>query len=139
MKRVIIATLVAAGAALIVSRPASSGQNLQLDTGRALFATYCASCHGAHASGDGPMTSQLRSHPTNLTQYTVKNHGVFPAERLRRIIDGTDSSVRAHGSMEMPIWGDAFHKRDGLSREEADARIEAIVRYLGAIQERWAH
>jgi mono/diheme cytochrome c family protein len=139
MKRVIIATLVSAAAAFAFSRPAASGQNPQVENGRALFTTYCASCHGIHASGDGPMASALRSHPTNLTQYTVKNHGLFPAERLRRIIDGTDQTVRSHGSMEMPVWGDAFRKRQGLSREEADARIEAIVRYLGAIQERWAH
>jgi hypothetical protein len=85
------------------------------------------------------MVRQLRSRPTNLTQYSVRNHGAFPAERLHRIIDGTDASVRSHGSMEMPVWGDAFRKRQGLSREEADARIDAIVRYLGAIQERLAH
>jgi mono/diheme cytochrome c family protein len=152
MKRVFIATLVAASAALAFAPlalneaqgaeskgAATSVQNPELETGRSLFVTYCASCHGVHASGDGPMAAQLRSHPTNLTQYTVSNHGVFPAERLRRIIEGTDQSVRSHGSMEMPVWGDAFRKREGLSREEADARIEAIVRYLGAIQARWAH
>ena len=139
MTRVIIATVVAVAAALALSSQKVSGQNPQLDTGRTLFATYCATCHGVHASGDGPMAAQLRTKPANLTQYTVKNHGVFPAERLHRIIDGTDASIRSHGSMEMPVWGDAFRKRQGLSQEEANARIEAIVRYLGLMQDRLAH
>ena len=64
---------------------------------------------------------------------------LFTSEWLRRIIDGGDASVRSHGSMEMPVWGDAFKKRQGLSQEEANARIEAIVRYLGLMQDRLAH
>lgn len=125
-------------AALALGR-ASFAQNPQIDTGRALFATYCASCHGADARGGGPVADTLRTRPPNLTQFALKNHGVFPVERLHRIIDGYDQSVRAHGSMEMPVWGDAFRKREGLSDEAARARIEAIVRYLGLIQERLAH
>jgi hypothetical protein len=37
----------------------------------------------------------------------------------------------------MPVWGDAFRSaREGLSPEAAKARIDAVVRYLEAIQER---
>jgi hypothetical protein len=61
--------------------------------------------------------------------------GVFPSERVKRIIDGRD--VPSHGSRDMPVWGDAFRTtRDGLSPESVEARIEAIVRYLRAIQQR---
>jgi len=81
----------------------------------------------------------LRSQPSNLTQFAVRNGGVFPAERLQRIIDGKDQNVRAHGSFEMPVWGDAFRQREGLTDEGVRARIEAIVRYLAGIQERRAH
>lgn len=114
-------------------------ETAQGDTGRALFFTYCASCHGADARGGGPLADLLRTQPSSLTQFAVRNGGVFPAERLHRIIEGRDQSVRSHGSFEMPVWGDAFRKRDGLSDEGVRARIDAIVRYLNTIQERLAH
>jgi mono/diheme cytochrome c family protein len=107
------------------------------DTGKDLFRVYCAVCHGVDARGGGPLTSELRRLPPSLTSYTLRNGGVFPSERLRSIIDGR--GVRSHGTHEMPIWGDAFRRtRDGLSEEAANARIDAIVDYLAAIQERKA-
>ena len=81
------------------------------------------------------MASELRRLPPSLTSYAVRNGGVFPSERLRTIIDGR--VVASHGDSEMPVWGDAFRRtRDGLSEEAAKARIDAIVKYLEAIQER---
>jgi mono/diheme cytochrome c family protein len=123
----------------LLSAGTAFAQNAQPDDGRALFLTYCASCHGKDARGDGPVAEVLRSRPPSLTEFAVKNRGVFPAERIHRIIDGKDQSVRAHGSFEMPVWGDAFRKREGLSDDLVQARIDAIVRFLGSIQERRAH
>jgi len=105
------------------------------ESGAALFRTYCASCHGTDGRGAGPMADHLRRVPPNLTSFAVRNGGVFPGERVRRIIDGRE--VRGHGSFEMPVWGDAFRRtREGLTEEAAAARIEAIVKHLEAIQER---
>jgi mono/diheme cytochrome c family protein len=105
--------------------------------GSQLFRTYCASCHGANARGNGPLADTLRRMPPDLTKFTARNGGVFPSERVHRIIDGRE--VRAHGDTEMPIWGDAFKStRDGLTPASAKARIDAIVAYLEAIQERAA-
>jgi hypothetical protein len=60
---------------------------------------------------------------------------VFPSERLAQIIDGRH--VPSHGDREMPVWGDAFrNSRDGLGVESAQARIDAIIRYLAGIQQR---
>jgi mono/diheme cytochrome c family protein len=110
-------------------------QGHPVNSGVTLFRTYCASCHGADARGAGPMADQLRRMPPSLTSFAVRNGGVFPSERLKRIIDGRD--VPAHGNSEMPVWGDAFRRtREGLSGDAATARIEAIVRYLETIQER---
>jgi mono/diheme cytochrome c family protein len=107
------------------------------DSGAALFRTYCASCHGTSGRGDGPVAAHLRKAPPDLTTYTERNGGVFPSERLRQIIDGT--GVGAHGDREMPVWGDAFRTGSGgLTPEGAKARIDAIVRHLGAIQRRAA-
>lgn len=105
------------------------------DPGARLFKTYCASCHGIDGRGNGPVTGALRKTPPDLTKYTARNGGTFPAERLRQIIDGHGAA--AHGDREMPVWGDGFRSaRDGLSPGVVKARIDAIVRYLGAIQER---
>ena len=109
----------------------STGAN---DTGSQLFRTYCASCHGASGRGNGPLADQLRRMPPDLTQFTRRNGGTFPSERVYRIIDGRD--VASHGDREMPVWGDIF--KIGTSRPDAKAQIDAIVRYLAGIQERGA-
>ena len=57
--------------------------------------------------------------------------------KLQRIVDGRD--VRAHGNTEMPVWGDAFRRSEGLTEQAVAARIAAIVRYLESIQERAGH
>ena len=110
----------------------TSGKNA---AGAQAFHAYCASCHGSSAHGDGVLAGELRRQPPDLTRFAQRNGGVFPEERLRRIIDGRE--VRAHGNSEMPVWGDAFRAgQAGLTAEEVQARILAILRYLQAIQER---
>jgi mono/diheme cytochrome c family protein len=105
------------------------------NAGSQLFRTYCASCHGTAGRGNGPLADQLRRPPPNLTLYTRRNGGVFPNERVYRIVDGRD--VPSHGDREMPVWGDAFRAVPGGATDTAvKARIDAIVRYLAGIQER---
>ena len=104
-------------------------------SGTRLFRTHCATCHGADARGGGPLAERLRHAPPDLTRYTERNDGMFPSERVLRIIDGRD--VRSHGDRDMPVWGDAFRSEpDGLTADEAKARIDAIVEHLRAIQRR---
>jgi hypothetical protein len=83
------------------------------------------------------MADQLRTPPPDLTTFTARNGGVFPSERVHRIIDGR--GVASHGDREMPIWGDAFKtSRDRLTPEAVKKRIEALVQYLEGIQKRAA-
>ena len=103
--------------------------------GAQLYKTYCASCHGLTGRGDGLVAETFRKPIPDLTQYTVRNGGVFPSERVRQIIDGRGTA--AHGNREMPVWGDAFRSAEGgLGPAAVKARIEAIVRYLEAMQQR---
>jgi mono/diheme cytochrome c family protein len=103
--------------------------------GARLFSEYCASCHGAGGTGNGPMADRFRQRPPDLTLYTSRNGGVFPSERVARIVDGRD--VPSHRDREMPVWGNAFRSSPaGLSPDEVKARIAAIVAYLEAIQRR---
>jgi mono/diheme cytochrome c family protein len=107
------------------------------DTGSRLFRTHCAPCHGASGRGNGPVADQLRRMPPDLTKFTGRNGGMFPGERVRRIIEGR--GVPSHGDREMPVWGDVFRiPREGGAMSPEAARIDAIVRYLQAIQERGA-
>ena len=51
----------------------------------------------------------------------------------------TAARWRSHGDREMPVWGDVFRiPRERGATSPAAARIDAIVRYLQAIQERGA-
>ena len=110
---------------------------LPQDAGSQLFRTHCAPCHGSTGRGDGPLAAQMRRTPPDLTRFTARNGGMFPSERVRRIIDGRD--VPSHGDREMPVWGDVFRiPRGEPATAAAVARIDAIVRYLEAIQERGA-
>jgi mono/diheme cytochrome c family protein len=101
--------------------------------GARLFQDHCAGCHGP--GGTGGATASARRQPPDLTQFTARNGGVFPSERVKRIIDGRE--VGSHGDREMPVWGFAFRAtRDGLTPEQVAARIAAIVAYLETIQRR---
>ena len=126
--------------ALGAGAPAAAGQDQPTatrDTGERLFRTYCASCHGVTGRGDGPVASELRRPPPDLTGFAVRNRGVFPTQLLRSIIDGR--GIRAHGLDDMPVWGDAFSSGpDGLSERAVQARIDAIVAYIEALQVRSA-
>lgn len=101
-------------------------------TGAQLFRTYCASCHGDNAAGAGPLSGQLTRAVPDLTTFTTRNGGMFPAERVRQMIEGRGPA--AHGDRSMPVWGDAF-RREG-SNASASARIDALVTYLQSIQRR---
>ena len=108
-----------------------------VQSGRDLFATYCASCHGIGGRGNGPAAEELRHRPADLTQFAKRNGGVFNGARIHSIVDGR--AVKAHGTMEMPVWGDAFKWREGLPEDGITVRIDALVRYLESIQERASH
>lgn len=107
----------------------------QVYDGGQLFKNHCATCHGTGGRGDGPMFSALRKPPADLTKFALMNGGVFPSERLRRIIDGRD--VPSHGDRAMPVWGVSLRtSRDGGGYDSVEARIDALVRYIQSLQER---
>ena len=102
--------------------------------GSDLFRTYCATCHGLQAKGDGPLAEMLKKRPADLTVFARSNGGTFPAEMVGRIIDGRQP-VAGHGGKDMPVWGDAFKEAAGGSDEASiKARIDALVRHLASIQ-----
>jgi mono/diheme cytochrome c family protein len=104
--------------------------------GSDLYKTYCASCHGANAKGDGPLADSLRVRPPDLTLIAKRMGGTFSADKVQRIIDGRDP-VKGHGGVDMPVWGDAFKSsREGYNEQAVKARIEALTEHLANIQEK---
>jgi hypothetical protein len=79
---------------------------------------------------------QLRRPVPDLTTFTARNGGVFPAERLRQMIDGRGPA--AHGDRTMPVWGDVFSRQENANDDDAAARIDALVSFLQSIQRRGA-
>jgi mono/diheme cytochrome c family protein len=71
--------------------------------GAEYFRGYCAACHGAAASGDGPMVAVLDIPPPDLTTLAAAEGGTFPTERVVRGIDGR-TVILSHGGA-MPLFG----------------------------------
>jgi mono/diheme cytochrome c family protein len=121
--------------AALLAAPAAS-VSVTVESGDALFRTYCASCHGPGGKGDGPLAANLRTAPADLTRLARRAHGKFDAEKVRRAIDGRQR-VPSHGTSDMPVWGDAFkNAAEGYSEERVKARIDALVDFLKTIQEK---
>lgn len=97
-----------------------------------LYRTYCASCHGLDAKGDGPAAASLKAKVPDLTLLAERNDGMFPAAKVRKVISG-DDLVASHGSREMPIWGPIFHQVEE-DVDRGNIRLENLVKYLDSIQ-----
>jgi len=98
-------------------------------SGKEMFATYCAVCHGADAKGGGPAAAALKNRPTDLTQLAARNRGKYPELLVVSTLSGRE--VDAHGSQDMPIWGDLFRS---LGSDMVHMRIGNLTSYIGSIQ-----
>jgi hypothetical protein len=100
------------------------------------YREYCAPCHGLFADGLGPVVPALRSRPPDLSTLSSKYGSPLPVPALIEIIDGRDM-VRAHGSVDMPVWGTRlFEALPPTASKEAARRqtMMLVVEYLDAIQ-----
>ncbi len=92
---------------LIATGLSSTAHSQDTDQGKLQYQSGCAPCHGIDGKGGGPVSSQLKVPPADLTVLSKKNNGVFPFDSVYEIIDGR-KAVAAHGTREMPIWGDRY-------------------------------
>lgn len=130
-----------AGAALMAISMSvlAQGKVPRTDLGKYEFEANCASCHGLSGKGNGPIVSQLKKGPPDLTVVAKNNGGVFPFARLYDVIEGAD--VAAHGTREMPVWGWEFKVQaaeDPLNPASTEAqvraRILALLDYINRMQ-----
>ena len=109
-----------------------------LAVGAELFTQHCASCHGAAATGGGPLAPLLTVAVPDLTGLSARNDGVFPMLAVVHTIDGRAGRA-AHGG-PMPVWGVVFNETPQFRTDdhgallEASGRIMALTLWLESIQ-----
>jgi len=104
-------------------------------SGKEMFMSYCASCHGKDAKGDGPAASALKQAPADLTALAKQNGGKYPSDKVISVLRG-QTKLTAHGDQDMPVWGTVFWKMSQGHEEEVQMRVANLNRYLESIQEK---
>lgn len=108
-----------------------------VNTGHHVYMRHCAVCHGRDGEGRGAYATMLVVAPTDLTTLARRNDGLLPLERIEAAISGNEL-MPAHGTREMPIWGQRFSEEAenlGINnRALVRARILELITYLQHIQ-----
>ena len=99
----------------------------KVDFGKYEYESKCAVCHGLEGRGNGAMAAVLKTSVSNLTYLSKNNNGVFPLQRVYEIVDGTDV-LPAHGTREMPIWGQEYRADIEKAYFDVPFDAEAYVR-----------
>ena len=106
-------------------------------SGKLMYASYCASCHGWNGKGNGPTAPALRNHPPDLTALSRNNRGRFPQGHVKAVLQ-FGAVGPAHGTVQMPLWGPILRNIDsaGAGDFRESIRIINLSKYLESIQEK---
>ena len=102
-------------------------------SGKEMYVSYCASCHGVAGKGDGPAVAALKVAPPDLTTLSRRNQGKFPGAHVAQSIKG-DMAMPAHGSKDMPVWGPVFSSLNKGDQGLVQLRISNLTKYIEAMQ-----
>jgi mono/diheme cytochrome c family protein len=103
------------------------------ESGKKMFDSYCAVCHGKAGKGDGPAAPAMKTPPSDLTGLTQKNSGKYPAAHLAAVIRG-QAETAAHGNKDMPVWGPLFSSISQGHEGQVQQRITNLVSYIETLQ-----
>lgn len=95
--------------------------------GMADYQAHCMQCHGAKGKGDGRIMDMQNRRVPDLGLLSSRNKGVFPADRVMEIIDGTGVIV-IHGTSGMPVWGKVMRREAEVQCRTSGCSSEAVVR-----------
>ena len=133
----IILFLIAAG--LVMAQQQSNvtikkapAPNTSPASGKEMYLSYCASCHGKNGTGNGLAAPALKMPATDLTELSKQNKGVFPAAHVNTILTVGDGA--AHGSAEMPVWGPVFRSFKPGDQAQVQQRVTNLTQYLESLQ-----
>jgi len=102
-------------------------------SGKEMFVSYCASCHGKDAKGNGPAAASLKALPADLTTLAQRHGGKYPSDRVTAVLRG-QANLMPHGDQEMPVWGPVFWRMSGGHEELVQQRIANLNRYIESLQ-----
>jgi mono/diheme cytochrome c family protein len=107
--------------------------NAPSNSGKEMFKSYCAVCHGTDAKGNGPAASAMKTPPPDLTALAQKSGGKFPAAHVAAVIRG-QATLPSHGSQDMPVWGQLFSSISQGHESQVQQRTANLVTYLEGVQ-----
>lgn len=139
LKRLLLIAL-AASVAVGIGMTQQSSQKVTIpvnktsaSSGKQMYASYCAPCHGMDGKGRGPASTALKTPPTDLTALSRSNHGKFPETHIVSVLQfGIETP--AHGNADMPVWGPILGKMNKTNGQEKQLRISNLSSYLESIQ-----
>jgi len=102
-------------------------------SGPEMYACYCAVCHGVDGKGNGPAAEALNVRPPDLSVLAQKNGGKYPSDHVTTAIRG-DLRLAAHGTKEMPVWGDLFWGTSEGHASEVQLRVTNLNNYIESLQ-----
>ena len=103
--------------------------NAPSNSGKEMFKSYCAVCHGLDGKGNGPAASAMKTPPSDLTTLSQKNGGKYPAPHVAAIIRG-QATTPSHGSQDMPVWGPLFSSLSQGHEGQVQQRVTNLVSYI---------
>jgi len=143
MKFIIVAAVLAilSAVALGQAAPAQSTPavkhvpitNAPSTSGKEMFKSYCAVCHGVDGKGNGPAASAMKTTPADLTALAQKDGGKYPASHVAAVIHG-QAMTPSHGSQDMPVWGPLFSSISQGHEGQVLQRITNLVSYIETLQ-----
>ena len=104
-------------------------------SGKQMYQTYCAVCHGTEGTGNGPAAEALKVPPTDLSTLAAKSGGKYPSLKVAAIIRGEETRP-AHGSKAMPVWGQLFWGMSGGHEAEVQQRVANLNTYIESLQKK---
>ena len=138
IKSILLATALSFG--IVGASPATAQMEEYSENilGQQAYATFCATCHGALALGDGPLSEMITDKIPDITQMSADNDGVFPMLRVIHIIDGR-TGLRGHGG-PMPVYGQLFEGDPNFygpygAEAVIRGRMLALALYIESIQQ----
>lgn len=102
-------------------------------SGKEMFASYCAVCHGSNGKGGGPAATALKVPPADLTVLSQKSGGKFPSAHVTSVLGG-EFDLAAHGNKEMPVWGPIFRSISQGNAGEVQQRIANLTKFIESLQ-----
>jgi mono/diheme cytochrome c family protein len=101
--------------------------------GAEMYQAYCASCHGALGTGNGPVASRLKTAPPDLTHLAKAHKGQFPAALVAQVIRG-EAALGTHGDKDMPVWGPVFRAFNDRQETVVQQRVSSLTKHLEGLQ-----